>query len=59
LIRERPLKERAITLVKLENIYFWTCSACYWKTSFGLALPIALEEFDHHDCLDHPAPTGI
>jgi hypothetical protein len=59
MIRQRPLKERAITIVKLDNIYYWTCSACYWKHSFDDVKPfLAVDSFGQHICEDHPEPTG-
>lgn len=53
-----PLKERYITLVKLNNIHYWTCSACYWKLPLNLDPMAAVNKFSSHACADHGVPTG-
>jgi hypothetical protein len=58
MIRSRPLQERVITLVKLEDIYYWTCSSCYWKSLMDSNPIVALEEFSAHQCEHFPIPTG-
>jgi hypothetical protein len=58
MIRERPLKDRTITLVKLENIYFWTCTSCYWKLPMTLSPLTAVDKYSAHVCANHGVPTG-
>jgi hypothetical protein len=59
MLRERPLKDPSMTLVKLQKIYYWTCTACYWNLSMALSPLTAIEQFAAHICADHSVPTGI
>jgi hypothetical protein len=44
MVRERPLRQRLITLVRLISDYYWTCSECYWKAPMGPTPMEALEQ---------------
>jgi hypothetical protein len=58
MLRERPLRQRLITLVRLISDYYWTCSECYWKAPMDPTPMEALEQFWVHVCADYPVPTG-
>jgi hypothetical protein len=50
---ETRITVRTISLLKLDEIYYWTCSVCLWRTCLSSSPVHALEEFSSHVCADH------